>query len=136
MKIFKEHKKNFDDWNKEKKKINANNPVLYFHEREIWWCKLGINVGYEQDGKNAQFARPVVVLKTYSTNALLIVPLTSKSKKGIYYFDVGIVDSRKAVATLSQIRFIDKRRLVNKIGYIPKETFKKLRKEIVKINLE
>jgi len=40
------------------------------------------------------------------------------------------------VATLSQIRFIDKRRLVNKIGYIPKETFKKLRKEIVKINLE
>lgn len=129
------HIKDFDRWNIEKKRINATNPPVFFHTREVWWCELGINVGFEQDGKNKQFSRPVVILKTYSTNAALIVPLTSKDKKGTYYFDVGKVDGREAKAVLSQIRFIDKRRLINKADIISKEIFGKLQSAIIQINL-
>ena len=129
------HAKDFDGWNKEKKKINNTKPPLFFHTREVWWCKLGINIGFEQDGKNKQFSRPVVVLKTYSTNAALIVPLTSKNKKGVYYFDVGTVDGREAKAVLSQIRFVDRRRFINKAGTISKEIFKKLQSAIIQLNL-
>ena len=96
---------------------------------------MGINIGFEQDGKNKQFSRPVVVLKTYSTNAALIVPLTSKNKKGVYYFDVGTVDGREAKAVLSQIRFVDRRRFINKAGTISKEIFKKLQSAIIQLNL-
>lgn len=129
------HSKDFDGWNEVKKKLQAAEPELFFHEREVWWCKLGVNIGFEEDGKNSQFARPVVVLKTYSINAALVVPLTTTEKTGIYYFDIGQVDGRAAKAVLSQIRFIDKRRLVNKVDVINKEIFEKLRSAIIAINL-
>lgn len=129
------HIKDFDGWNEEKKRINNINPPVFFHVREVWWCKLGINIGYEQDGKNKQFSRPVVILKTYSTNAALIVPLTSRDKKGTYYFDVGTVNGREAKAVLSQIRFVDKRRLINKADVISKDIFEKLQSAIIQLNL-
>lgn len=129
------HQKNFDEWNDEKKKLDASSPTIFFHEREIWWCKLGINVGFEQDGKNSMFSRPVIILKKYSINACLVVPLTSKNKKGTYYFDVGEVAGRDAKAVLSQLRFIDKRRLINKTDTLHQDIFEKLRSAIIQINL-
>lgn len=56
--------KDFDTWSKEKKTLEQEgHDSLVFHEREIWWCSIGINVGDEQDGKNERFERPVLVLK-------------------------------------------------------------------------
>lgn len=129
------YKKDFDLWNEEKKKLEINSPTIFFHKREVWWCKLGINLGFEQDGKNSEFARPVVILKTYSINAALVAPLTSKNKKGIYYFDIGKIDGRDAKAVLSQIRFVDKRRFINKVDVIREEIFEKLRSAIIQLNL-
>ena len=54
--------KDFDSWNKEKKGLeNVGHDILSFHEREIWWCSIGINLGDEQDGKNELFERPVLI---------------------------------------------------------------------------
>lgn len=128
--------KDFDSWNSKKKALNASEPTLYFHEREVWWCHLGVNIGFEQDGKNSNYSRPVVVLKTYSTNACLVVPLTTSTKIGSYYFDLGKVADRDSKAVLSQIRFVDKRRLINKVDVIGKDVFEKLRSAIIQINLE
>lgn len=129
------HTKDFDKWNEEKKRLNKSNPKIFFHSREVWWCELGINIGFEQDGKNQQFSRPVIILKTYSINAALIVPLTSRNKKGAYYFDAGRVAGRDAKAVLSQIRFIDRRRLINKVDTISEGIFEKLKSAIIQINL-
>ncbi len=129
------HLKDFDTWNIEKKRVDSTNPKVFFHAREVWWCKLGINIGFEQDGKNTEFSRPAVILKTYSTNAALIIPLTSKDKKGTYYFDIGKINGRDAKAVLSQIKFIDKRRLIKKMDVLDKELFEKLRAAIIQINL-
>ena len=45
--------KEFDKWNELKKKLhNSEKPKkFYFREREIWWCSLGLNIGFEEDGK-------------------------------------------------------------------------------------
>lgn len=40
-------KKEFEKWNTTKMRINALADVPYFHEREIWFCSLGVNVGFE-----------------------------------------------------------------------------------------
>jgi hypothetical protein len=50
--------KDFDRWNKVKKAINATDEEgrLYFHEGDIWWVHLGVNVGYEIDGKSRDFS--------------------------------------------------------------------------------
>ena len=130
-----EYFKDFNGWNLEKQRRQKENPTLYFHQREVWWCILGVNIGFEQDGKNANYSRPAVILKTFSTNACLIVPLTSRDKKGLFYFDVGTVAGRLAKANLSQIRFVDKRRLVNKVDMIGEEIFEKLRSAIIQLNL-
>lgn len=44
--------KHFDRSNRLKKKINAadESDRVYFHEGDIWWTRIGINVGFEIDG--------------------------------------------------------------------------------------
>lgn len=125
------HVKDFDGWNKKKKQLDSTRPRVYFHEREFG----GANIGFEQDGKSDKFSRPVVIVKTYSINAALVIPLTTKDKKGIYYFDLGKIGGKDAKAVLSQIRFIDKRRLIKKLDVVNKNLFEKLKSAIVQINL-
>lgn len=57
--------KDFDGWNTKKKLAHAINKRPFFHEREIWYCALGVNVGFEQDGKGKDFLRPVIGIKKF-----------------------------------------------------------------------
>jgi hypothetical protein len=61
-------KKDFDGWIKKKKSLHESSKekAAYFYEREIWWCSIGINIGFEQDGKNEHFERPVLVLRKFN----------------------------------------------------------------------
>ncbi|MFA6404571.1 MAG: hypothetical protein WCW03_01010 [Candidatus Paceibacterota bacterium] len=47
--------KDFDLWNTHKKHLDKSKSPDYFHERDIWWCAIGVNIGSEQDGKNDNF---------------------------------------------------------------------------------
>ncbi|MDZ4299872.1 MAG: type II toxin-antitoxin system PemK/MazF family toxin [Candidatus Sungbacteria bacterium] len=119
--------KAFDQWNEEKKKTHAENPRLYT-VREMWWCRLGINVGSEQDGRGNNFLRPIVILRGFGSDACLVVPLTTSVREHPLRISVGIVDGREARANISQIRVVDTRRLAEKIGFLEKEIFMRLRK--------
>lgn len=55
--------KHFDKWNKLKKTIHQNRPEFFVNEREVRYAHLGINVGFEEDGKGGDFKRPVLILK-------------------------------------------------------------------------
>ena len=127
--------KDFLKWHKEKEQINNTKGTALFHEREVWWCRVGVNVGFEMDGRGETFERPVVIVKKFNLDVCLVVPLTARSKKGKYYFSIGKVADRDATAVLSQIRFIDRKRLANKITTLDKEIFNKLVKEISRANL-
>ena len=127
--------KDFLKWHKEKEQINNTKGTALFHEREVWWCRVGVNVGFEMDGRGETFERPVVIVKKFNLDVCLVVPLTARSKKGKYYFSIGKVADRDATAVLSQIRFIDRKRLANKITTLDKEIFNKLVKEIPRANL-
>jgi mRNA interferase MazF len=119
--------KDFDRWNRIKKKTNAEQPRLYT-VREIWWCRLGVNIGTEQDGNGEFFLRPAIILLGFGPGACLIVPLTTSIREHPLRISVGAVDGRPARANISQVRIIDTRRLVEKIGFLEKETFMILRK--------
>ena len=98
--------KDFDRWNKIKKATDAADEAarLYFREGEVWWVRLGHNVGYEANGKSREFTRPVIILKKYNQYSFLALPLTTVPKPNPYRLPVGIVDGRQAFATLSQLR--------------------------------
>src|SRR3989338_3895149 len=116
-------KKDFDRWNIKKKSLHAAGKEPFFHEREIWWCALGVNIGFEQDGSGEEYRRPVVVIKGLSKQTSLIVPLTASLNQHPLRIRVGLVDGKEASAILSQIRVIDTKRFVRKIGTLKKQTF-------------
>jgi len=125
--------KDFDNWNEEKELANTKDTSdLYFYEGEIWWISLGVNVGFEQDGKSQQFTRPVLVLKKFSQNVFIGVPLSTSGKTGKYYFNFAFADGQ-STASLSQIKLFDSKRLVKKMGFIEKEVLEKIRTKVKNI---
>ena len=124
--------KDFDTWNEKKKLTNAEQPRLYT-VREVWWCLLGVNIGSEQDGSEKSFLRPALIIRGFGPDACLIVPLTTSRSAHALRVSVGAVDDREARANLSQIRVIDTRRLVEKIGFLDKAIFGELRKTARKL---
>lgn len=129
--------KNFEDWRHLKEKINKSPADFFFYEREIFFAHLGANVGFEQDGKGASFERPVVILKKFNAYCGLIVPLTNQKREGKYYFPFQIPSEEKpSYAILSQIRLLDRRRFINKIGMLDSKTFETLKKAIREVTLQ
>ena len=67
----------FIDWNNLKYElITIKSPPPNFNERDIWWCSIGVNVGYEVNGKNGPFERPVLIIKKYNNDMFFGLPLT------------------------------------------------------------
>lgn len=121
--------KDFDSWNEKKKELNESKPNFY-HEREVRWCSLGLNIGFEQDGKSDSYRRPVLILRGFSRNVCLIVPLTTSGKKNPYYLYIGNIEGKKSFAIISQIRLIDTKRLHNRLTIIAEDKFEEIRKTI------
>jgi mRNA interferase MazF len=121
----------FIAWTKLKIRLHIS-PLreLFFHEREIWWASLGVNIGYEQDGKNETFERPILVVKKFNRHILWALPLTSKEKIGKYYYQIEY-GGEKSTIILSQLRLISSKRLIRKIRKLPSGEFKKI-KDILK----
>ncbi len=86
--------KDFDSWNKLKQTLDNKKEEerLYFKDAEVRWVNLGINVGFEMDGKDSY-------------------------------------------ANLSQIRNLDSKRLINKVGHIEEGLFKEVKKKVSEANL-
>jgi len=122
--------KDFDSWNKKKIVLNNRESSPYCHEREIWWCTLGVNIGSEQDGSDIEYRRPVLVLKGLSKQTCLVIPLTTSTHAHKLRPSIGLVEDEHAHALLSQMRVIDTKRLVRKIGSLDKLIFDDIRKTV------
>lgn len=118
--------KDFDTWSAEKKKLHLRDDAPFYHDREIWWCALGANIGFEQDGTGKRFDRPVVVIRGFNKQTLFVVALTGKKKTGKFHFPIGFVEGREASAILSQVRVVDTKRLLRKVGTLDEDTFNDL----------
>jgi mRNA interferase MazF len=123
--------KPFGRWTELKRSLGELDIKQDSHEREVWWCSVGINLGYEEDGKNSFFERPILVLRKYSKDFLLAASLTSTIKSGPHYFPVVIHGTNRSVI-LSQQRSISVRRLNRKICVLGKTTFKHIIESIIK----
>ena len=123
-------KKDFDKWNEIKSGIHDNNQPKLYHARQIWWCSLGVNVGFEQDGSGEEYQRPVLIFKGFSKDTCLVFPLTTSTQEHPMRIPIGIVDKEMASVIISQPRLIDTRRLVEKIGFLDKDIFEIIRKAV------
>ena len=129
-KIDKKIRKDFDKWNIQKKDIHNFRKNKLYQLRDVWWCDLGLNIGFEQDGTGKNNGRPILILQGFSKEVCLIVPLSTSRTENKYYLNVGKIKGRQSSVILSQIRLLDTKRLVNKIGKMEKEKFEEIRKAV------
>jgi mRNA interferase MazF len=123
--------KDFWKWHKQKAIINSIVHPPFFSEREIWFCCLGANVGFEQDGRGDHFLRPIIVGYKFNNDVFWAIPLTRARKRGDYYFEFSFDDGRSvSVAVLSQIRLVDARRLSHKVGIVAIEDFHAIKQKL------
>jgi mRNA-degrading endonuclease toxin of MazEF toxin-antitoxin module len=124
-------KKDFKNWHDKKSSIDNIPERPFFHEKEIWFCYLGVNVGFEQDGESLEFLRPVVIIRKFNNQIFWAIPLTkSKKKDSPYYYSFSFISEIRSVAVISQIRLIDARRLSRKIGDISDSDFDNIKQKI------
>jgi len=111
--------KDFDSWNQEKKNLeDTGHKELVFHEGEIWWASIGINLGDEQDGKNDLFERPILVIRKFNKKLAWVLPLSTQEKKGMYYYPLEH-EGKTFTVLLSQLKMASVkrfRRLIRKIS--------------------
>jgi mRNA interferase MazF len=127
-------RKDFDGWNIKKKVIDSHINELFFREGEIWWVHLGLNIGFETNGKGVDFMRPVIILKKYNQYSFLALPLSTSNKINFYRIRIGIVDGKEAFANLSQMRNIDSKRLINKVGRVSIDELVLIKKKANQVN--
>ena len=113
--------------------VDEKESRLFFYEREIWFCHLGTNVGFEQDGKGELFGRPVIIFRKFNNQVFWAVPLTTKEKIGKFYFHIDLNDNIHRMAILSQLRLLDARRLYQKIGMINVDDHRILEEKIIEL---
>ena len=120
--------KEFYKWYMLKEQLHNDNKEQYFKERDIFWASIGVNIGYEQDGKGEIFSRPVLILKKYNKNIFFGIPLSTKIKEGTFFFTF-ILNGNPSNALLVQGRIYDTKRLENKIGKVSKEDFEAIKEK-------
>ena len=128
-------KKEFDLWNSQKKILTNANKMAYAHPREVWWCAIGVNVGAEVDGKNENFERPVLVVRVYNKETMLVLPITGKEKTDNFHHQIQIQAKNSKTGEeytkpvwikLTQARVISNSRLLRKVDVVHQEEFDKV----------
>jgi mRNA interferase MazF len=123
----------FDQWNEKKKVTHQRDDIPAFRVRDIWWARIGKNIASESLGKGKDFLRPVIILQKFYGSSALAIPLTSQKKKGNYYFPFRDSFGVAQTAILSQIRYIDGRRLRRKSATIDTKTFQLIQDQFFKL---
>lgn len=122
--------KEFKKWIVRKKIIHeqVSNPP-HINERDVWWTSIGVNVGFEEDGKNENFVRPVLVVKKFNNEIFLGIPLSTKLKNNKYYIQISI-RNKIVSAMISQLRVFSTKRIWNKLVELDKGDYIKVVEEI------
>lgn len=119
--------KGFNGWHIVKQELDTTKKSPLFKEREIWWCSLGMNIGYEIYGKGEKFWRPVLILDKHNRHTFFGLPLTSTVEPDNPYFSPIHFRERDGSVLLSQGRTLSSKRLANRMGSLPENDFEQIR---------
>lgn len=120
----------YQKWAEICNKIENKKNLPYFNEREIWWCVLGLNIGFEENGKNELFERPILILKKINRNLFIGAPLTTKYKGESYKFSIGKIRGSYSYVLIDHVRTLSIKRLEEKISTLNINSFNQIKKII------
>ena len=124
--------RDYDTWNKQKKILSKRKNPPDFNLRDIWWCHLGTNIGDEENGKGEQSLRPILVYKKFNRRIFLGIPLSSKVKYGQHHHILSF-HNKEQTALITQIKLIDQKRLLKKMGRLSEQQYQGLKEKITEM---
>jgi mRNA interferase MazF len=124
------NKKEYDEWNNIKKETSVLKINIKIREGEIRWCRLGLNIGNETRGKGLYFERPVLILKKFSSEVFLGIPVTSKTKSGTWFYSL---KTHNRTLILNQARILDIKRLRDKIYELSEVQVKEIKEAFCRL---
>ena len=120
----------FDEWNEVKKEISKKNINIGIKPREIFWVKIGNNVGSEEYGKGKNFTRPVIVVRKITKELFIGIPTTTTLKTDDYFHQFRYQTKKngdiEVSAMILQFKVFSTKRLTNRIGMINKSDFSEI----------
>ena len=116
----------FSEWAGLKPRLHFTESVAFPKKREIWWAHIGQNIGVEINGKSNKFERPVLIVRVFNKDFVLVVPISSREKEGRYYYSFMNPAREKNVVVLSQIKSISSKRLVRIVGEMGASDFSEI----------
>ena len=72
----------------------------------------------------------MLVIRAFNAETFFGVALIGHPRVGRYYFPLGTIGDREAVANLSQARLFDTKRFIRKVGMIDERTFRDLARSL------
>lgn len=122
-------KKDFDNWNAKKKKLDDVKEKFLFKTGDIWWCSVGLNIRTESCGKGENYQRPVLVLKKLSGDNFIGIPLSTQKKVGSWFIDITI-HGEKRYALLYQIRMFSANRFQRRFATLDDADFERVKEKL------
>jgi mRNA interferase MazF len=127
----------FDKWNESKKNTESNIRKVGIKPRELFWVKIGQNIGSEEYGKGANFTRPVIIIRKLTHDLFLGIPTTTSIKNNDYFHSFEFNHKSKGKVTTTamilQVKVFSTKRLMNRIGMVDKENFKMIQEKIKRL---
>jgi len=128
----------YDNWNEVKKETVKTKMRLTIKPRDIFWAKIGLNIGHEEFGKGKNFLRPVVVIRQLTSDLFIGVPTTTTKKESNDYFHniqykTKLEETINSSAMLLQLKVFSKKRLLNKIATVNKDDFNIITKKLKRL---
>jgi mRNA interferase MazF len=119
--------KDFETWNRLKQKIDADDALPTFKEREVRWCSIGMNIGFEIYGKGDDYWRPVLIPEKHNRHTFFGIPFGSSMREQNPYHLPLVIRGREGGLILSQGRTLSSKRLSNIITTLSEEKFREVR---------
>ena len=117
----------YDKWNEVKKDTQQKKRKLGMKPREIFWVKIGHNIGSEEYGKGKDFARPVIVVRRLTSDLFIGIPITTTIKNNDYFHSFTYNNKSRGMvensAMILQVKTFSIKRVLSKIGIVNKEGF-------------
>ena len=120
----------FDKWNEVKKSTQQKKRKLGMKPREIFWVKIGQNLGSEEYGKGKDFARPVIIVRRLTSDLFIGIPITTTIKNNDYFHSFIYTNKSRGIvensAMILQVKTFSIKRVLSKIGTVNKDDFEKI----------
>ncbi len=123
----------FNAWNKLKQRIQVRSGAVKLFPRagEVWFCTIGQNLGFEQNGIGKDFSRPMLVIKKFNNQMFWAAPLSTKQKSFDFYHNFTDHKGEKVSVITAQMRLVSIKRFERFLYLMAQKEFKSIIKELV-----